>query len=307
MIYTLTLNPSIDYLITLEHLQLGALNRIEHDAKFPGGKGINVSRVLKRLGVDSRPLGFIGGFTGAYLERYLEAEQIGTDFVHVQEDTRINVKLTTDVETEINGQGPMITKSEYEQLQVKIKYLPEGSTLILSGSVPAALPETTYEDLIKLCVENGVQFVVDAEGDLLQKAIAYRPFLIKPNHHELGGLFDVEITEPAAAIPYARQLVEQGAQNVIVSLAGKGAVFVNAELALISSVPVGELKSSVGAGDSLVAGFLAKYFQTDDVEVAFKYGVATGSATAFSVGLATIEKIEQLYPQVTIIERSEYK
>ncbi|MFJ7932751.1 1-phosphofructokinase [Sporosarcina sp. NPDC096371] len=306
MIYTVTLNPSIDYVISLEHLQLGALNRIEQDDKFPGGKGINVSRVLKRLGVESETLGFIGGFTGAYIEQYLATEQIATDFVHVEEDTRINVKVTTDVETEINGQGPMITTSEYEQLQGKIRNLPQGSILILSGSVPAALPETTYEELIKICVANGVKFVVDAEGDLLQKAIAYRPFLIKPNHHELGGLFNCEITEPAEAIPYARQLVEQGAQNVIVSFAGKGAVFVNAKSALISSVPVGELESSVGAGDSLVAGFLAHYLQENDVEAAFKYGVAAGSATAFSVGLATKKTIEQLLPQVTIIERSEF-
>lgn len=300
MIYTLTLNPSIDYVIELDQVELGSLNRTVKETKFPGGKGINVSRVLKRLKTDSMALGFIGGFTGRFIEEYLETEQIASDFVRVNEDTRINVKIKTENETEINAKGPKITDLEYETLKKKIMNLSKDDLLVLAGSIPSTLPATTYEELVKICSGNGAKFVVDAEGELLKKVLLYRPFLIKPNHHELGELFHTTIDECEEVIPYARKLIEMGAQNVIVSLADKGAVFINTETVLVAEVPRGTVKSSVGAGDSTVAGFLAKYQETKSFEDAFKYGVSSGSATAFSIGLCTREKIEEILPQVVI-------
>lgn len=305
MIYTLTLNPSVDYIVELEQVALGELNRTANETKFPGGKGINVSRVLKRMGVTSNALGFNGGFTGDYIEQYLHNEQIETDFVRVQEDTRINVKLKTDTETEINAKGPVISEEYFSQLKDKIRSLTSDDILVLAGSIPSSMPSNTYEEIVKICSETGTGFVVDAEGDLLKKVLPYRPFLIKPNHHELSEIFETDITEPEDVFPYAEKLIEQGAQNVIVSLAGKGAVFMNKEIVVVASVPTGELKSSVGAGDSMVAGFLAKYLQTDDFKEAFRYSVASGSATAFSIGLCSLEKVESLLSQVIIQSEKE--
>lgn len=300
MIYTLTLNPSVDYIVQLEEVKIGDLNRSVNETKFPGGKGINVSRVLKRMGVSSKVLGFIGGFTGKYLENYLQNEKIETDFVKVKEDTRINIKIKTEKETEINAKGPDISGKDFEALKEKIKQLTNEDLLVLAGSIPATMPNTTYEELVKICSENGTGFVVDAEGDLLKKVLPYKPFLIKPNHHELGELFDTNITSSEEAIEYGKKLVQMGAQHVIVSLAEKGAVFINENISLIAEVPKGEVKSSVGAGDSMVAGFLAKYEATKDVKEAFRYSVASGSATAFSIGLCTSEKVEKLLPHVSI-------
>jgi 1-phosphofructokinase len=300
MIYTLTLNPSVDYIVQLEDVKIGELNRSENEAKLPGGKGINVSRVLKGMGVTSKALGFIGGFTGNYVENYLRNEKIETDFIRVKDDTRINIKLKTEKETEINAKGPVISEKDFQDLKEKIKLLTDKDLLVLAGSIPATMPKTTYEELVKICSENGTEFVVDAEGDLLKKVLPYKPFLIKPNHHELGELFDTEIASSEKAIEYGKKLVDMGAQNVIVSLAEKGAVFINKEVALVADVPKGEVKSSVGAGDSMVAGFLAKYEETKDVNVAFRYSVASGSATAFSIGLCTSDKVETLLPHVSV-------
>lgn len=300
MIYTVTLNPSVDYIVQLEALQPGKLNRSSTEAKFPGGKGINVSRVLKRMGVDSKPLGFIGGFTGQYIEDYLRKEAIPPDFVKVKEDTRINIKLKAEAETEINASGPQISAADFQALKDKIKQLTLDDILVLAGSIPSSLPASTYEELVQLCAKNGTGFVVDAEGELLTKVLSYQPFLIKPNHHELGEIFQTKITSCEQAIEYGKKLVEEGAQNVIVSLAGDGAVFINKEISLIANVPNGEVKSSVGAGDSMVAGFLAKYAETNDVELAFQYCVASGSATAFSIGLCSPEEVEHLREFVKI-------
>jgi 1-phosphofructokinase len=300
MIYTLTLNPSVDYIVKLESFQLGELNRTVNEAKFPGGKGINVSRVLNQLGTNSKALGFVGGFTGAYIEQYLQKEKIETDFVQVDEDTRINVKLKTGQESEINAKGPQITEQNFSMLKQKIIQLGTDDLLVLAGSIPASLPKSAYEELVKICSESGAHFVVDAEGDLLRKVLPYHPFLIKPNHHELGELFETSISNPEEVIPYAKKLVEMGAENVIVSLAGAGAVLINSDIALLAEVPKGEVKNSVGAGDSMVAGFLAAYVQTKNIEEAFRYSVASGSATAFSLGLCTKEMVEELLPQVQI-------
>lgn len=302
MIYTLTLNPSVDYIVKLENFQLGELNRTVNEAKFPGGKGINVSTVLKQFGTKSKALGFIGGFTGAYIEQYLHNEKVDTDFVQVDEDTRINIKIKTSQESEINAKGPKISEQNFALLKQKIQHLGEEDLLVLAGSIPASLPKTTYEDLVRICSNNGAQFVVDAEGDLLKKVLPYHPFLIKPNHHELGELFDTTLTTAEEVIPYGKRLVEMGAKNVIVSLAGAGAVLINSEKTLFAEVPKGKVKNSVGAGDSMVAGFLAAYVRTGDIQEAFRYSVASGSATAFSLGLCTKEKVEELLPQVHIKE-----
>ena len=300
MIYTVTLNPSVDYIVKLESFHLGELNRTVSDTKFPGGKGINVSRVLNQFGTNSKVLGFIGGFTGAYVEQYLQNENIKTDFVQVNEDTRINIKLKTGKESEINANGPSISKQDFQLLKNKIHQLGAEDLLVLAGSIPASLPKTTYEELVKICKESGAQFVVDAEGDLLKKVLPYQPFLIKPNHHELGELFETTISNTEEVIPFGKKLVEMGAKNVIVSLAGNGAVLINKNTSLIAEVPKGEVKNSVGAGDSMVAGFLAAHERLSSIEEAFRYSVASGSATAFSLGLCTKEKVEKLLPYVQI-------
>jgi 1-phosphofructokinase len=304
MIYTLTLNPSVDYIVELEGFQIGELNRTTKEAKFPGGKGINVSRVLKELGIKSKALGFNGGFTGKYIDEYLQNEEIDTDFVKVMEDSRINIKLKTGQETEINAKGPKISDEDFLQLKEKIKGLTKEDLLVLAGSIPSSLPKTTYEELVKICKQTNVQFVVDAEGDLLKKVLTYQPFLIKPNQHELEELFSTTISTCEEVVPYAKKLLELGAKNVIVSLAGDGAVFVNDEMALIAEVPRGIVKNSVGAGDSMVAGFLAQYQLTGDIKEAFRFSIASGSATAFSLGLCTKEKVVELLPQVHIKEFS---
>ncbi|WP_040206005.1 1-phosphofructokinase [Neobacillus jeddahensis] len=303
MIYTLTLNPSLDYMIELDQIHLGELNRTSSETKLPGGKGINVSQVLKRLDVKSIALGFLGGFTGDYIESYLKSQEISTEFVRVSEDTRINVKLKSDTETEINAKGPNITSENFETLKRKIHELTCEDILVLAGSIPSTMPATTYEELVKICNENGTKFVVDAEGDLLKKVLPLKPFLIKPNHHELGDLFNTVITTCEEVIPYGRELITQGAQNVIVSLADQGAVLITKDLAMIATVPKGEVKSSVGAGDSMVAGFIATYKKTNSIEEAFRYSVAAGSATAFSIGLCTREKADGLLSQVMIEKR----
>lgn len=300
MIYTLTLNPSVDYIIEVPEVHLGELNRLEQTSKFAGGKGINVSKVLKKMGVQSKALGFVGGFTGSFIETQLLAEKIETDFVKVEEDTRINVKLKAEKETELNASGPTISTDKFQELKDKIASLTSDDLLVLAGSVPSTLPKTTYEELVKICHENNVSFVVDAEGELLKAVLPYHPFLIKPNHHELGDLFGTTITNAQEAIPYGKKLLEMGAQNVIVSLAGEGAILISQHEELISTVPKGEVKSSVGAGDSMVAGFLAKYEETQDMKEAFRYSIAAGSATAFSIGLCTKEKVESLLPQVQL-------
>ncbi|NWQ43197.1 1-phosphofructokinase [Bacillus sp. EB106-08-02-XG196] len=300
MIYTVTLNPSLDYIVEVDQVTLGELNRTKNESKFPGGKGINVSQVLKRLDVDSYALGFLGGFTGDYIEGFLTSQGIQTDFVKVNEDTRINVKLKSDKETEINAKGPNITEENFESLKGKIRELTSEDTLVLAGSIPSTMPESTYKELVKLCNANGTKFVVDAEGELLKKVLPLHPFLIKPNHHELGDLFNTVINSCEEVIPFGRELVKQGAQNVIVSLAEKGAVLINKDIALIATSPKGDVKSSVGAGDSMVAGFIAAYEKTKSLEEAFRFSVAAGSATAFSIGLCTREKMEDLLPQVKI-------
>ncbi|MBT2685479.1 1-phosphofructokinase [Bacillus sp. ISL-37] len=300
MIYTLTLNPSVDYIVEADEIQLGSLNRSSNETKLPGGKGINVSRVLRSLGVESKATGFIGGFTGKYVEEFLNREGVQTRFINVEGDTRINIKLKAGTETEINARGPEISTLAIESLKEQIMLLGNGDFLILAGSIPSSMPESIYEEIVQICKKTGAEVIVDAEGDLLKSILDYRPFLIKPNHHELGQLFNKQITNADEAIFYGKKLVEAGAKNVIVSLAEKGAVYINEIDAYKAAVPQGEVKSSVGAGDSMVAGFVAQYLKTGDRKEAFRYSVASGSATAFSIGLCTPDKVEQLLQEVKI-------
>ncbi|MGG0178854.1 1-phosphofructokinase [Gottfriedia acidiceleris] len=300
MIYTVTLNPSIDYIVEVDDIGLGKINRMKRENKFPGGKGINVSRVLKRLDVESIALGFVGGFTGDFIKNVLGNERVTSDFVQVEGDSRINIKLKSQLETEINGQGPAISEEKLDQFFYKLKQIKKGDYVVLAGNIPNTLPSDLYEQLTFWGQENGIHIIVDASGKVLLDVVKHRPFFIKPNHHELGDLFDVKITSIEQAIPYGKKLVEMGAQNVGISFAGDGAILITESSVYVSNVPKGEVINSVGAGDSLVAGFIGTYVKTNNIETAFKVGVASGSATAFSEDLTKREKIEELLNQVKI-------
>ncbi|TCP20860.1 fructose-1-phosphate kinase [Scopulibacillus darangshiensis] len=300
MIYTCTLNPSLDYFVQVKDFKPGDLNRIASDKKMPGGKGINVSRVLKRLGVSTQALGFIGGFTGDFIRRELIGEGIHPDFIEVPGDTRINVKIKSANETEINGQSPLVNQNHLEELFLKLEQLTERDALVLSGSIPDSLPPTIYKDMIAGAAGSQAKVILDTSGQALVEAMEAKPFLIKPNHEELGQLFGVTITDVEEAAEYAKRLVSDGIQNVIVSMGGKGAVLAVGDNVFHAEVPKGTLKNSVGAGDSLVGGFLAEYSRGGNVQEAFRYGAAAGSATAFSVDLCTKEAVENLVGQVRV-------
>ncbi|VDG94497.1 Tagatose-6-phosphate kinase [Lysinibacillus sphaericus] len=300
MIYTVTLNPSLDYLLTLDSLSLGALNRSSSDHFLAGGKGINVSQVLTTLGVPSSALGFTGGFTGREIERLLQKAGISTNFIAVEGETRVNVKLRATEETEVNAAGPIIDSLRFEKLKAQVKNLGIHDVLVLSGSIPSSLPEDTYEQFAQLCSKSGIRFVVDAEGASLLKTLPYRPFLIKPNHHELGEMVGAEVNSLQDAVKHAKTLVRLGAEQVIVSLAGDGAVYVSETLSLIANAPKGTVQGSVGAGDSMVAGFLAALEKDEPIEQAFKLSIASGSATAFSDRLCTQQQVDALLPQVVV-------
>lgn len=298
MIYTVTFNPAIDYVVRLDApLQVGEVNRAAGEDCVLGGKGINVSGVLRELGCESVALGFVAGETGAWLERGLAAQGLRTDFIHLAKGmTRINVKIKSGTETELNGAGPDIPDSAMEQLNAQIDALQKDDVLILAGSIPKSLPQDTYERLLARLDGKGVQAVVDATQNLLVNVLPYHPFLIKPNNHELGEIVGRELHSDEEIIAAARTLQEEGARNVLVSMAGDGALLVDehGEVHRIGC-PKGRVVNSVGAGDSMVAGFVAGYLQSGSYEQALKLGTACGSATAFSLGLAKREEIEQLY------------
>ena len=300
MIYTVTLNPSVDYIVEVKQFELGSLNRTTADTKFPGGKGINVSRVMKRLGVESNALGFIGGFTGKFVEDFLHDEEIKTSFVKVLDDTRINIKLKTELETEINGLGPSITDRQVEDFLEIFHEMNKEDIVVLAGSIPGTLPTSIYKKIISICEEKGLKVVADVSGDALKEVVSQKPFLIKPNHHELGELFNVEINSVEEAQIYAKKLIEQGVEHVIVSLAEKGALLTTEGSCYVANVPKGNVLNSVGAGDSVVGGFISALSKDYSIEEAFKIGVASGSATAFSMGLCTKEKIEELLPFIQV-------
>lgn len=302
MIYTVTLNPSIDYIVEVEDLRLGDLNRMKRDLKLPGGKGINVSRVLNQLEVQNKAIGFLGGFTGRYIEEWLRKESISSDFVFVSDDTRINIKLKHGEETEINGAGPVIGGAEAEALLLKLSALSADDVVILSGSVPPSLGADFYDRLISVCKQSGAEFVIDTTGSALKKALPHQPLLVKPNHHELAELFGVTIHTQEEIITYGRKLLEAGAKHVLVSMAGEGALFLTEQGVYHANAPKGTVKNSVGAGDSMIAGFVGTLSLTGDLMEAFRAGVASGSATAFADDLANRESIEQLRPLIDISE-----
>lgn len=297
MIYTVTFNPSIDYVVRLDALKVGEINRITQESMIAGGKGINVSIVLHNLGHESCALGFMAGFTGRELERMISELGVKSDFVEVEHGrTRINMKIHAQEESEINGIGPDITESDIQKLYEKLDGLQRGDTLIVAGSVPSMLPADMYERILGRLDGRGIDFVVDAERDLLVNVLPYHPFLIKPNNHELGDIFGVELNTRDEVVPYAKKLQERGARNVLISMAGAGAVLVSEKGDVIQGdAPKGTVVNSVGAGDSMVAGFVAGYQESQgDYETAFKLGVCTGSATAFKTDLATRPEVEAL-------------
>lgn len=299
MIYTVTFNPSLDYIVSVENLKLGAVNRTSKEIMNPGGKGINVSLVLRNLGYDSTALGFQAGFTGREIVRLMEEQGISSDFIQVENGlSRINVKVRASEESEINGMGPGIEEADIQKLYAQLERLEDGDTLVLAGSIPTVMPETMYSDIMERLSEKNLQIVVDATKDLLVNVLKYHPFLIKPNNHELGEIYGVTLNTRDEVIPYARKLQEKGARNVLISMAGEGAVLLTEEGKVYQSeAPKGKVKNSVGAGDSMVAGFVAGYLASKDYEQAFYMGVCTGSASAFSEGMATREAVHNLLGQ----------
>ncbi|MBS6183616.1 MAG: 1-phosphofructokinase [Clostridium celatum] len=300
MIYTITFNPALDYIVKMDEFNLGHVNRSNNEFVYAGGKGINVSIVLNNLEVKSKALGFIAGFTGDEIERRVREFGCDTDFIKLNEGmSRINVKIKADVESEINGGGPDISSEALEELYGKLDTLTSGDILVLAGSIPKTMPTDVYERIMERLQEKGVKFIVDTTGESLLKVLKYNPFLIKPNHHELGELFGVKLNNKEEVIEYAKKLKDMGAQNVIISMAGDGAVLINSNGDVTTNnVPKGVVKNSVGAGDSMVAGFIAGYLNSGKIEEGFKLGVATGSASAFSEGLATKDYVYELLEQV---------
>ena len=300
MIYTVTLNPSIDFIVRLDHLELGSVNRMTSDDKFAGGKGINVSRILQRLDVDNTATGFIGGFTGRFVENGLIAEGIKTNFVQVSEDTRINVKIKAGEETEINGAGPKISDEKLEELKAILAGLSSEDTVVFAGSAPSSLGNQVYNTLIPIAKKAGAEVVCDFEGQTLLDSLNYQPLLVKPNSHELADIFGVELNGLEDIEKYAREILAKGAKNVIISMAGDGALLVTPAAAYFAKPIKGTVKNSVGAGDSMVAGFTGEYVKSGDPIEALKWGVACGTATTFSNDLATAEFIKETYQEVEV-------
>lgn len=296
MICTVTFNPSLDYIVRVDDMRLGVINRTTYEQVLPGGKGINVSIVLGNLGHESRALGFLAGFTGAEIARRVREAGVDADFIEVAEGmSRINAKIKSNEETELNGQGPLITEADIEQLYARLDVLSQDDTLVISGSVPSTLPGDMYERIMERLDGRGVRIVVDAERELLTRVLPYRPFLVKPNNIELGDIYGVKLETRADVIPYARRMQQAGARNVLVSMAGEGGVLV-AESGEVFDSPAakGTVVNSVGAGDSSVAGFLAGLAETGSYETAFRMALAAGSASAFSDHLATRPEVEEL-------------
>lgn len=298
-IFTVTLNPSLDYSVTVDHFRLGYTNRTVSEYMCVGGKGINVSTVFRNMGYDSTALGFVAGFTGQEAVRQLTERGIGNGLIRLEKGlTRINFKLQSVEGTEVNGLGPDIPEEKLEQLMGRLSELAAGDVLFLSGSIPSALPEDTYLRMMERLAE-GVMTVVDVSGEGLVKALPLRPFLIKPNHHELSEIFHVTLADRASVIPYARKLQEMGARNVLVSMAGEGAALLAEDGSVYEApAPEGKLVNGVGAGDSMAAGFMAGWLERQDYSYAFCMGMAAGSATAFTEGLASGEEIRALYRKI---------
>ncbi len=301
MIYTVTFNPALDYVVRVDHFALGEVNRTEQERIYYGGKGLNVSTVLSTLGYGNTALGFVAGFTGDEIERGVKGLGFRSDFIRVEKGlSRINVKLKSQEETEINGMGPEITGEDVTQLFEKLDRLTAGDVLVLSGSIPKSINDDIYERIMESLDGRGVRIVVDATKDLLINVLPYHPFLIKPNNHELGEMFGVTLHGPEEIIDYGKRLQKKGARNVLISMAGDGAILITEEEEVFRmGVPKGTVKNSVGAGDSMVAGFIAGYLENGSFEHALRLGSAAGSASAFSEGLAGKEDIMRLYEKLS--------
>lgn len=297
MVYTVTLNPALDYVMKLKALRTDDINRTDGEEIYYGGKGINVSVILTQLGIPNTALGFLGGFTGKKLEEMLKNDNVSCDFNYLKNgDTRINVKIKADKEIDLNACGPEITKEDMQSFLRKLDGIKSGDYLILAGSIPNTLPDDIYEQILERVSDRNINCVVDATGDLLKNVLKYKPFLIKPNHHELGDLFSVQIKSDDDIVKYSKKLQEMGAKNVLVSMAKDGAMLTdeNGNVHKIGNAK-GKLINSVGCGDSMVAGFTAGYIKTADYSYALRLGSACGNATAFSEKLATREEIERVF------------
>lgn len=297
MVYTITFNPALDYIVSVPDYKEGLVNRTSGEKLLAGGKGINVSIVLNNMGVENVALGYVSGFTGDMIASMLEGMGCTTDFIKLDNGfTRINVKIKADEETEINGMGPSIGDADVAALYDKLEKLKDGDILVLAGSIPKSLPETIYCDIMQRLSSKKLDIVVDATGDLLVNVLKYKPFLVKPNNHELGEIFGTELKTKEEVLPYAHKLREMGARNVLVSMAGEGAVFVGEDgTEIASAAPRGKVVNSTGAGDSMVAGFVAGYMEERDFSHAVKMGMSAGSASAFSENLATLHEIQKVY------------
>ncbi len=300
MLYTVTFNPSLDYIVSVDNFKLGLTNRTTQELILPGGKGINVSIVLKNLGFDTTALGFTAGFVGDEIKRRVEKLGIVSDFIDIPDGiSRINVKLKSIDGTEINGMGPDISREKVDELMHHLDKLKNGDVLFLAGSIPSSMPDDIYSRIMERLQDKGIEIVVDATKDLLLNVLEYHPFLIKPNNHELGEIFGVELNTRESVIPYGMKLREMGARNVLISMAGEGAVLIDENDDVFQSpAPKGTLVNAVGAGDSMVAGFMSGWLRTQNYETAFYTGVACGSASAFSENLATLPEVEEILKQL---------
>lgn len=301
MIYTVTFNPSLDYIVSVDDFQVGRTNRTTSELILPGGKGINVSTVLWNLGIESTALGFVAGFTGDVIEREVRKLGVRSGFIHLEDGiSRINLKLRNIEGTEINGQGPAIGEAQVERLMGQLNELEQGDVLVLAGSIPSTMPDDMYRRIMAMLSGRGVLTVVDATKELLLPVLEYHPFLIKPNNHELGEIFDTELRTREEVIPYGHRLRELGARNVLISMAGEGAVLVAEDGSVYNApAPKGTYVNGVGAGDSMVAGFLAGWLQKQQYGHAFYMGMAAGSASAYSEQLATRAEVTEVYEQLT--------
>lgn len=300
MIYTVTFNPSLDYIVSVDDFTLGRVNRTTKELVYPGGKGVNVSLVLKNLGMENTALGFIAGFTGTEIERGLKDWGCLTDFIKIPEGmSRINMKLRSREESEINGQGPKISEEALEELYRKLDAMDPGDVLVLAGSIPNSMPDSSYEQILARVQGRDIRSVVDATGDLLVNVLKYHPFLIKPNNHELEEIFHVPMDSKETIVAHAKKMQEMGAENVLISMAGDGAILVAADGSVWQSpAPKGNVVNSVGAGDSMVAGFITGYLKSQSYEEVFHMGICTGSASAFSERLATQEEVDGILGQM---------
>lgn len=300
MIYTVTVNPALDYVLQLPEVKDGETNRSSDTQFLAGGKGINVSQILNQLGVDNTAWGFVGGFTGEELIRQLNVKKISSDFVRISDDTRVNVKIHAQEETEINAAGPDITDQEVAAFKSRLDDLEAGDVVVLSGSLAPSLPTDFYESLLPLIREKGAEFVVDTTGEALLRTLKFNPLVIKPNHHELADLFDTSFSSTADMLEAAKKLQKLGAQNVMISMAGEGAYLVTADHVYHANAATGTAVNSVGAGDSMIAGFVGTWFEKHDAAEGLRVGSACGGATAFTEDIAVKSQIDSVLPQIKI-------